>query len=428
MTGQPKKYHPLFPWFMWALCALFYCYEFFLQASMGVMVPDLMKAFSATGTQIGNLSSLYFYAYASMQIPVGILLDNLGAKRLLTIAAATCALGSLIFGSAHTFGIAAIGRILIGFGSAFAAIGCFNIAATWLPLKRFALLTGLMLTIGMLGAVGAQKPAALLVDSIGWRHAMLSFSVVGLIIATALYFTVRDKKIISTATDRADKSAVGLFNCLVQVVRSKQTWITAVYGGLMYLPTATIGTLWGVSFLMQSQQLTKPSAAGLVSMCFIGWAIGAPFFGWLSDRIGLRKTPMIIGSIGTLISITAVIYMPNLPTHASTILTIGCLLFTFGFFTSGFLPVFSVVREINRPENNATSLGFTNMFNMIGGAMALPLVGLLLDISWKGAMQGNIRFYSLTNYHHALAVVPICVGLSLLLLPFIKETYCKPSY
>ena len=123
------------PWVIWGLGALFYSYEFFLQVSPGVMAHDLMHTFKVNATQLGNLGALYFYAYAMMQIPVGVLLDSLGPRRLLTIAIIICACGAIFFGSAHTFWVAGTGRFLTGLGSAFAAVGCLHLAATGYPLN-----------------------------------------------------------------------------------------------------------------------------------------------------------------------------------------------------------------------------------------------------------------------------------------------------
>jgi MFS family permease len=406
------------PWLMWAFATIFYCYETLLQVSPGVMVSDLMHAFSANASQLGLLAAVYFYAYSSMQIPVGILIDRLGPRRLLTIATFVCGTGALLFGTAHFLFIAGIGRLLIGLGSAFAAVGCMHLCATWLPLRYFATLTGVMVTMGMLGAIGGEAPLSLMVAHLGWRHTLIVFGIIGLILSLAMWSFIRDKGSIELPESTQPKTS--LFAGLKLILRNKQNVIVAIYGALMFAPTTTFGGLWGVPFLMEFYHLPRPTSATLVSMLFIGWVVGSPFFGMLSDRMGRRKFPMVIGNYGALIAFLIILFAPNLP-----LLLLGALLFGFGFFSSGFLPSFSIIREINPSHVNATSIGFMNAFNMLTGAILQPLVGLILDLTWHGSTQDGVREYSVSSFHTGLILLPIGMLISLLLLPFIRETFCQ---
>jgi len=404
------------PWIMWGLAAFFYFYEYFLQVSPGVMVPELMHAFSVNAAALGGLVASYFYIYAPMQIPVGVLLDRYGPRRLTTIATALCALGCFLFGTAKLLSVAEMGRLFIGFGSAFAVVSCLSIAATRFPINRFALLTGLTVTAGMLGAIGAQTPLALLVAGVGWRGSMLTLALIGVGLSLLMWFFVRDKKSVNVARMK-QKS---LFSGLYYIVRQKQNWLVALYGGLVYAPTSIFCGLWGVPFLMATYHLDRPVAAGVISMAFIGWVIGSPLGGWYSDFIGRRLSVLYMASIGAFIALAFLIYVPHL-----TLLQLNVLLFAFGFFSSGFLPSFSIIREINPPSINGTALGFMNMLNMVGGAAGQPLVGFLLDLFWQGQMEGSTRVYSATNFHDALIALPVMLAISIFTIPLIRETYCK---
>lgn len=409
-----------FAWMVWGLAVSFYFYEFLLQVSPGVMVPDLMRDFKVNATQLGNLSAVYFYVYAGMQIPVGMLLDRFGPRRLLTFAAIACALGSFIFASAPFLTVACIGRMLTGLGSAFAAISCLKLAANWFPLNRFALLTGLTVMVGMLGAINGQAPLAMLIDALAWRNSMFVLGIAGLVLTFFIYFVVRDTPLQTSPSHTEMHDKQQLWQGLKYIFSSKQTWLTSLYGGLMFAPTTAFAGLWGVPFLMSTHHISRPVAAGMISFVFIGWVIGSPLWGWLSDRWQRRKLPLVISSIGTLLTLTTVIYLNHLP-----LFIVNALLLGFGFFSGSFLPAFSIIKEINPPPYNATALGFMNTLNMTGGALAQPLIGYILDLNWDGGLENGARVYQMADYHLALLLVPIMLVLALLLLPFIKETYAN---
>ncbi|MBU0455566.1 MAG: MFS transporter [Pseudomonadota bacterium] len=416
MTQQLKKYSFL-PWIIWGLSALFYFYEFLLQVSPNVIAEDLMREFHMDGAALGYCGALYFWSYALMQIPVGILLDRFGSRKWLTIAAFVCALGSFGFASSSSIIAADLSRTLMGFGSAFAAVGCLNLAARWFSSKHFALLTGLMVTIGMLGAAFGEEPFALVIGTMGWRHALFALGWIGLFLSALMWLVIRDYP--KGKHPRISPTKAPLWEGLRRVISNRQSWIAAIYGGLMFAPTPILGALWGTSFIEHSYHFSHTTAAGMSSAIFIGWIIGCPFFGWLSDHFCLRKPPMYIASVGALISALLFIYLP-----IWSPLVLAVLLAFFGFISSGFAPAFSIVREINPHRYSATSLGFMNMANTLGAAAAQPAIGIILDTLWTGTMNNGARIYSVHQYQIALSAIPIMILLSLFLLPFIRETRC----
>lgn len=406
-------------WIVWGLSCVFYFYECLLQVSPSVMSNELMRDFSVTSQTLGVLSGIYFYSYAVMQLPGGLLLDYFGPRRLLTIATGICALSTIAFGYTDSFYAACIARLMIGFGSAFAAVGTMKLAANWFHPGRFALLTGMMVTIGMLGAIGGEAPLALLVDHNGWRNSMLIMGGIGIVLTVLLYLIVRDTPSNSPPISQQEHGEERVIENLLTLVKNSQLWLVAIYGGLMYMATPVFCGLWGVPFLMYKMGLTKAAAANYISLIFIGWAIASPLWGIYSNRIGKRKPPLYFASVGALISSCVFIYLPlqeGLIAQASLLL--------FGIFSAGFLPAFAVAKELCNKKYVATGLSFMNMMNMIGIALVQPLIGFMLDKMWQGEMANGIRVYPLGAYEISLTLLPAGFLIALLILPAIKETYC----
>lgn len=407
-------------WIVWGLGCLFYFYEFLLQVSPSVMSTQLMREFNVSAHALGILSGVYFYSYAGMQIPAGVLLDRLGPHKLLTFATAVCAISSIAFGMTDSLYMASVARFCIGFGSAFAVIGTMKFAANWFPPERFALLTGIMVAIGMSGAIGGESPLASFIHQFGWRQSMITLGISGIILTLLIFFVTSDKPK-HAYIKKSNQKDMPLWLGLKQVVKNPQFWLVALYGGLMYTPTPVLCGLWGVPYLKQKYHLNDIHAAAIISWIFVGWIIGSPLWGYISDKIQRRLPSMLIGTIGSIITLSIVLYLP-LP----SLFAIKGLLFLFGLFSCGFLTAFSVAKEISSNKYCATAMSFMNMMNMVGVALAQPFIGRLLDGLWQGEFSNHgVRIYSTHSYELALSILPIGMFLSLLIIPFIKETYCQ---
>lgn len=404
-------------WIIWVLGCLFYFYENFLQVSPSVMSNELMGAFHVTSQTLGVLSGVYFYSYAALQLPCGLLMDFFGPKRILFIATAICAASTIAFGTTTHFTMACIARLMIGFGSAFAAVGTMKLASNWFNAEKFALLTGMMVTIGMLGGICGETPQAFLVDHIGWRQTMTYMGILGILLAMIIYFVVKDAP--ANTTPKTLKSTLNLKDGLLSMLKNKQLWLVASYGGLIYMCTPVFCGLWGVPYLMLKLNIDKETAANAISLVLVGWAIASPLWGIFTNYIGRRKPALYLSAIGSLITLSIVIYLPISKN------IIELLLLMFGIFSAAFLPAFSIARDICEGPYVATGLSFMNMMNMIGIALAQPLIGYFLDQLWQGQMDHDIRIYSLAAYQQALSLLPAGLLLAMCFIPFIREVSPK---
>lgn len=423
-TTSQKSNFSILAWVVWILACSFYFYECLLQVSPSVMSTELMRDFSVTSQTLGILSGVYFYSYAAMQLPGGVLLDYFGPRRLLTIATLVCAVSTIAFGLTNSFFMACLARLMIGFGSAFAAVGTMKLAANWFPSSKFALLTGMMVTLGMMGAIFGETPLALLIDSYGWRESMMILGVIGLLLSVLIFAVAKDTpdnlhyELESLSQHHEHDEPV--LTSLLALLKNKQLWLVACYGGLMYLSTPVFCGLWGVPYLMFKMHVSKAIAANYVSLVFVGWAVASPLWGVLSNKLARRKPPMLIGALGALICSILFIYAP-----IETGLMTQSIMFLFGVFSAGFLPAFAMAKELCNQRYVATGLGFMNMMNMVGIALIQPIVGFILDFLWSGEIVDKVRVYPLSAYQAALSILPIAIFISILILPKLKETYCR---
>ncbi|MCH9756088.1 MAG: MFS transporter [Gammaproteobacteria bacterium] len=414
LKQQQLKY--IYLCIIWIISAGFLFYKYLIQVSPSVMTHDLMQSFQVSGAGLGHLSAFYFYAYLLMQIPVGVLIDRYSPRLLTTLAIFVCSLATFIFSHTHTLWLACLARALMGAGSAFAAVSCFKLAAVWFTPKRFAFVSGLFMTAAMLGAVGGQMPLALLVQYKGWRDALEVVAMIGMSLGVIYYLVLRDKP---QATEHVNPPKEKVITLLKRIIFNKQTWALSLYSGLAFAPVSVFGGLWGVPFLETAYQLSRTDAALAISCIFIGFAAGAPFWGWLSDYVKRRKPVLFCGTFAALICLLIVLYSAYL-----SLLVLMVLLFLFGFGASGFFTSFAMIREIFPLTLAATVLGIMNTFNSVFEALFEPLIGMVLDWVWDGEMLNNIPQFSIAGYHTSLLILPVSLILSLMTLLLIDETFC----
>lgn len=420
---QEKLNYPLRAWTIWFLSAAFMFYKYAIEVSPSVMTTTLMSSFDINATTLGNLVASYFYAYLILQIPAGLLLDRFGPRKTTTIAIILCAIGCLIFANANSLFVATLGRFITGAGAAFAAVNCLKLTANWFPHRQFAFMAGLMMTIAMFGAVGGQAPLSAFIEQMNWRIAIEYIGFAGLILSVLFWLIVRDRSPDHKKEALIANDKISLSESVNHLLRDKQSWWLSIYSGFAFAPVMVFGGLWGISYITQAFSLSQNISAQMVSLIFIGFAIGAPVFGWFSDWLGQRKIVMFTGTIAALLSISLVIYAPGVSSA-----WLGFLLLFFGFSISSFLLCFTMIREINLPLLAATAIGFMNAFDAFLGALSDPLTGLFLDMQWSGELVNGARVFSVETYKIAFISLPLYLILSLIALSQVKETHCKPVY
>ncbi len=406
------------PWLVCAIGAAFYSYEYLLRILPGLMANELLQFYGIGAAALGNLVAYYYYAYIPMQFPVGVLMDRFNPKYLLALACAICAAGSLLSAgiSEHIY-LAKLGRLCMGFGSAFAFVGVLKLAAIWLPAERFALVVGLATALGMVGAMVGDVSLTLVIAQYGWQHVFMLFVILGASLAVIILLTPKQGAVVApapvalTSTDKLSSSLsplapqlkwCELLRGFLQILRNPQILLVGIIGCFLFMSLSVFADFWGISYLQRAYHFSATQAASAVAMIFLGWAVGAPIAGWVSDRLQKRVILLVVGSLVAAAAITTVLYYPGLPAIA-----VYPLLFIYGAFCATEIVVFAIGREKSPDNLSGTAIAVVNMLVMLCGALFIPLAGLLLEYFWSGTMGGGIPYYSVDDYRWALSFLPL---------------------
>src|SRR3990167_788766 len=247
---KKMQHNRLKAYLIFLLAASFYLYEYILQVAPSVMADSMMQAFHVSAAGYGVISAFYFYAYAPMQLPAGILFDRYGPRTLMTSALLLCALGSFFFALTTQLFTAALGRFLIGVGYAFSFIGVLVLISRWFQAKQFAFLAGIAQLMSSIGAMFGEMPLATLVDVVGWRAANFILSFLGVLLAILIWVIIKDYPH-EPVTIPPKRQLIDEWRRLHEVCKRGYTWLIGLYACAIWTPIAVFAALWGVPYLQQ---------------------------------------------------------------------------------------------------------------------------------------------------------------------------------
>jgi sugar phosphate permease len=369
--------------------------SFVHRTAPAAIAGELARDFAINAATLGTLAATYFYVYTLLQIPVGVLADTLGPRRILTFGSLLAGIGSIAFALAPTWEVAALGRTLVGVGVAVAFIGILKVSAVWFPANRFATLSGITMFAGNIGAVIAGAPLAWLVTQTSWRNVFLGIAALSLLLGAATWWKVRDRpQDLGFAPVNAlpPAASVGAHWTLAlrQVLANPATWpgffVNVGIGGT-YLAFAG---LWAVPYLVEVHGMSRVTAAQHGSLLVLGVAFGSLAIGTLSDRLGSRR-----GLMRACTLLFALSWLPwlldvrwPLPATLAWFLLMGLLI-------PGFTLSWAVAKEVNRPEHSGMATSVVNVGIFLGTGILQPWVGHVLD---RGRAAGDTAL----AWQHAL--------------------------
>ncbi len=411
------------PWVVIFCAALFFFFEFMQMNMFNAINPSLMRSFHISAEGLGHLSSLYFTANVLFLFPAGLLLDRFSTHKLILLAFALCVISTYGFALASNLIIAGVFRFLTGIGSTFCMLSSVRLATRWFPPKRLALVIGLVVTIAMAGGMMAQTPLTYLVEHFSWRHAIMANATIGIAFMLLIGIFVQDFPQGNQQEEIKQTQylqEIGFWRSILMAAKNRQNWLSGIYTNLMSLPIVVLGAIWGGMYLMQVYHLTAIQTSYVTTMIFLGVIIGSPVFGYLSDRIGRRIAPMLVGAICCLIILLLLMYLTHLNLYSLML-----LFFLLGFFCGAQIITYALLAESNPRSLTATAEGIACTIIMAAGTIFQPLFGAIMDHHWQGKITDGIRQYPVPAYHAALWSLAIAFMISIVITFCLRESYCK---
>jgi MFS family permease len=393
----------------WLLVALYYFYQYALRSAPSVMMPQLTEAFGVNALGVSAIVGMFYYGYSPFSLVAGTSMDRFGAKRIIPIGAAVVGVGALLFGTGNVT-LANIGRFLQGAGGAFALIGAVYLITKNFPASVAASLIGVTQMFGMAGGSAGQfLVGPIIKGGLSWDRFWIYAGSLGLVISGVLLI------LLPKETPKRTTSGSGAFATLLRslgrVFRNPQSILCGFISGLLFIPTTILGMTWGVRFLQEARGREFEAAVTLAATVPLGWMIGCPLLGFISDRLGRRK-PVIFGGTIMLLAVVSWVLFGNpeiLRGH-----TVGILM---GIASGAAMLPYSVIKEANLPELGGTATGVINFINFTFSALLGPVFGSRL----VEMPEGDVR---LALAHYQAGFKPLLYGIivALILTFFLKET------
>lgn len=383
MTAAGLARFPNYRWVVFALLALAYLMVYFHRTCPAVVALDLMRDLQAGPALMGYLASAYFYPYALMQLPAGLLSDTWGPRRTITVFFLLAGAASLALAWAGSVATAMTARVLVGLGVAMLFVPTMKILTRWFPVGQFALMMGILMAVGGLGVLSAAEPLALLSQAVGWRGSFLAIGAATVVLAVAIWFMVRNSPEEMGLPPTADAAkpgaapAIGLKQGVRMVLASRGFWPLAVW--FFFTPGVffSFGGLWGGPYLMQVYGLSKPQAGEVLNMLAWGMIFGSPLLSWVSDKVlRSRKKVMVMSAGGLTALVAALLLFPD----AMGPFALRLWFLVFSLLSSAIVVVgFTTAKELFPVQIAGTATGLVNLFPFMGGAILQPLAGLILE-------------------------------------------------
>jgi MFS family permease len=396
----------------WLVTAVYFFFQYVLRSAPAVMMPQLSEAFGLSAMGVASIVGLFYWGYSPFSLVAGAAMDRLGPRRVVPIGAAAVGVGALLFASGNAQA-ASIGRVLQGAGGAFALVGAVYIASTSFPPSRAATLIGATQMFGMAGGSAGQFLVGPVISAgTLWSSFWLGMGIAGLAMGVVLFVLLPKQR----PPDQGGDWVKGAARAMGTVLRNPQSILCGMIAGLLFTPTTIFDMIWGVRYLQEARGFEYASAVIRSAMVPLGWIIGCPLLGFVSDRLGRRKPVIIAGGLVILACLAWILHGPAdvFPPYVLGIVA--------GVASGAAMLPYTVIKEANPPGVSGTATGVINFLNFTFSALLGPVFGWILRAASGGAA-------TMKEAHYQTAFGPLLygVGLAIVLAFFLKETGAAAS-
>jgi len=394
---------PFYPYLILGMSILFIFYKMMLLAFPEVIRVIIMKDLSISLNQVENLSTVGIYTTILFPIPLGLLIDRFNTTKFVSLSILIASLGAFIFATSNTYGIAVVGRLLIGCGNAMALINAAKMISNWFLPTRFAQLLGIALGIGFLGGTVGQHYFVYSAEVIGWRMSLIHLSIAGFIYCLLYLLIVKDQGIQYNLNPKIKKFSFS--KALKKCFSHPQTWYLYLSTGLLMASVIALTGIFGVTLLEEENGMTRLEMTQIIMAFFVAFAISIPTIGFYSTKQKKRKPYVQVGSFLLLIIATSIIFMGE---KSFTYYFTAYLLL--GIATGIVCLTFTMIHERNVPKIAGTTIGL-----LVSGVAFFSMIEFHLIESIKHS-------YVMTS---SLVVIPISILIACILSFFLLETQAK---
>jgi len=375
--GKTIKYKSLV---IFPVLASLFCFSMFYRVTNAVIAPDLAQEFNLDAERLGMLGSAFFYTFALFQIPMGILLDRIGPRKVMSFFALVGAAGAFIFASAGSFVTALLGRALLGIGMASVLMGTLKVFVITYSPKRFSILSGIIISIGTLGSILATSPLVYLNSVIGWRLTLLYAGIITMVLACLIFWVLKesDQEIRrEVLPDTPQEQSTGVLKTLKLILSTLSFWQIGSIAFFRYGTFVALQGVWLGPYLMNIKNFTPLTTGNVLMMLSLGLIAGSPVAGYLADRVFRAAKPAIM--IGLACYILCLVPLTGIWKIESAFVYSVIFIFM-GFFNSFGMLAYTHIKELFPLNMSGTAIAGVNFFVMAGGAVFMQIIGIIISL------------------------------------------------
>ncbi|MFE2327240.1 nitrate/nitrite transporter [Streptomyces sp. NPDC059385] len=363
---------------VWCIGVAVYFVAVIFRTSLGVAGLEAADRFHVGASALATFSLLQLLVYAGMQVPVGLMVDRLGTKKVLTLGATLFTIGQLGFALSPSYGMALAARALLGCGDAMTFISVLRLGTRWFPARRGPLMAQLAGLVGMAGNLVSTLVLAPVLHGVGWTAAFAGSAVAGLVVLVPLVLFLRDNPEGHEPPPARSRGGRGFVRRQIKESWSEPgtrlgLWVhfTTQFPAMVFL------LLWGMPFLVEAQGLSRTTAGGLLTLVVASNMALGLVYGQIIGRRQSSRIPLALGTVG----VTALLWGSVLayPGDRAPMWLLVTLCLVLGGCGPASMIGFDFARPANPPERQGTASGITNMGGFIGSMTTLLAVGILLD-------------------------------------------------